>query len=152
MPETDMDAIAEAEAVDAEVTSLRQQELAGAIPMADEPLDPGRLNAIADLLSRAIPALSGGQVPAPPFGEIPPGTRGVDQVPPDIGAAILALGQFVQDQGIEAYAFDPLEAMTSNAGLDEVSAILDGMASDKALVASMAQGGPAGATVEREVS
>lgn len=139
MPENPQEALAEADAIDGDIAAARQAQLAGSIPPADVPLPAARLNALGETIGRLIETLTGGQIPAPEFATA---TGKYNQVPPDLGAAILAIGQFVAERGLEAYAFDPIASMTTPDGLMEVQQIVAGMLSDKELIGSMSQGEP----------
>lgn len=139
MPETDMDAVAESEAIAAEVSAMRQQEISGGIPMADEPLDAARVNTVAQQLAKLVTTMSGGQLDAPKFPKV---SGRVDMVPPDIGATIIALSEFLAEQGVEAYQFDAPSMMGTNAGLDELLGLIEAMLSDRDLQAGMAREEP----------
>jgi hypothetical protein len=133
---------------DEQTKAARQGGLAGAIPMAKEPLKPAMLNAVGQLLSSAVETLSGGQ--APPV-ELESVQGPVDQVPPDLGAQILALGAFVERAAskvpaLEPYKFDPISSMETNAGLAELQGVIQGITSDRKVIGALQ--GPAPATEE----
>ena len=75
------EAEARLEADNAANAGARVDEIAAEIPPADEPLDPGRLNTLADTIQRAAQVLSGGQVDELPIARV---TEPQDSVPPDI--------------------------------------------------------------------
>lgn len=114
---------------------------AQAIPMADEPLDPGTVNAVWALIGPAIERLTDGQMEPEPYADV---EGPVDQVPPELGSKILALGGLAQSgiPALEPYSFDPIAAMKTNAGLQEASTAIERMSRDKAVLKAMKQGPP----------
>ena len=109
----------------------RQDDLAQAIPPAQEPLDMERVNGLSDALMSATDRLSGGQVQ----GDLPRVEGEVDAVPPELFAPLAALAAFVsQIEGAEQFQFDPTEAVTTNNGLAQVAATLDALSQDEAVL------------------
>lgn len=106
---------------EAQTAQAREGGLAQMIPPAEEPLEESNLNALGATLAQAVPVLSGGQVPDV---GIPEYAGAMEQVPIELAKALLAVAAFLQTQkvpGTEQYAFDPIAAMRSNAGLQDAT-------------------------------
>tara|TARA_R100000808_G_scaffold23976_1_gene54116 strand:- start:2533 stop:3063 length:531 start_codon:yes stop_codon:yes gene_type:complete len=103
----------------------------GTAPMASEPLEPTRVNALAETLVAFVQDMAGGQVEIPP---IPPVDAPLDQLPAPIYAALIAISAFLQEtpvDGADQYQFDPSVLAVSNDGLAEASSILSAMMGDE---------------------
>ena len=116
-----------------------QATIGATAPEATEPLTPDRIGMLAETTARAVEAITGGQVPLPPF-ERPTGD--VDRIPPALYTPIVALSRFFQKAGkaglaeAAAHQFDPAELGTSNDGLADLAARMDAIAGDQALIAA----------------
>lgn len=127
---------------DAMTAEARQGALAGMVPAAREPLDEAAVNALGMTLAEAVPILSSGQV-----GElaIPEVQGDLDRLPQELASPLLTVAAFVAQAGVpgaERYAFDPQEAMESNAGLQHATQLIAQMARDPKILAAL--GGEAG--------
>lgn len=127
--------------VDADIATARQAGIAAGIPRAAEPLDAARVNTLGAMIGRTMQALSGGELELPKFGRV---SGKLEAVPPDVGAALISVQQFLEQfsgqiPGLEPYLFDAVDAMSSNAGLDEAAAMVDGLGSDPAVLKAMQQ-------------
>ena len=124
---------------DAMAQQAVQGGLAGAIPPATEPLDGATLNALADIIERAVPELSGGEAAPVQLQRV---QGQVGQVPPDIGAQILTAAAFIdQFPAAGKYKFDPVALMSSNQGIGQIGSIIGQMARDQQLLAAVRGGG-----------
>lgn len=126
---------------DAAMKAARQDGLGAAIPLADGDLSPAPLNALADILREAIPALTNNEITPESIalGEV---TEPVPQMPADIGSQVMAIAGMVDAysskiQGLDRYKFDPLALMTSDTGVQEMANTIASMAADKKVVAAM---------------
>lgn len=110
--------------------------------LPSEPIEASTYNALCEILGKAVDALSGGQAPyehADSAEPIEPGTG----YPPDKAKALTAVKTVLDKvpEG-EPYRFS-LDDLGTNAGVTEVTALLDGAGSDKKLVrATTAPGVP----------
>ena len=124
-------AAAEEAAVVADESKEMEAAVGGTAPMATEPLEPTRVNALADTLMEFVMSMAGGQVQLP---EIPPIDQAVEQLPPSIYAALVAIAAFLEQTtiaGAEQYKFEPADMATDNDGLAEVASILSAMMADE---------------------
>lgn len=131
-------------AEDSKTAEARRGGVAGAIPTAKEPLEESNLNALGSALQAAVPVLSQGQVPELQLGEV---AGPSDSVPQDIGTALLTVAAFVDTAkgkvpGLERYAFDPVGAMETNAGLQSATRAVIAMSEDQALLSKLSAGAP----------
>lgn len=122
---------------DAEVASRRVQQLGEAAPQASEPLEPERLNVLAEMLVGAVDALSQGQAQLPPPQEV---TQPQEQIPADIFAPLMAIQGFLQAEGLKT-DIDIESMATSNDGIGELAASISQLAGDAAV--QMAANSPA---------
>ncbi len=135
---------AQATQADADTAASRQDSLAAAAPPADEPLDPSSVNALGEIISVAIPRLTDGQVPEEKV-MAQPVQEAQEMLPPDIFANVMTVASFMQsasDAGVAAagpYAFDPLELSKTNAGLQEMAAMVSSMGEDEKLKNALKQ-------------
>ena len=89
--------------------------------MADEPLDPARVNALSETVTNMFNVVTGGQMEVP---EIPPVSAPVEQLPPEVFAPLAAVAMFLTEMnipGAEQYAFDPYQLSVSNDGLAQMA-------------------------------
>lgn len=128
----DIDAAVSDDAMRAEKSA--ESQLADLIPVADEPLDPSRVNALGEALRKTLEAW--GTEP-PMLGEV---KAPLEQMPLDIGKFLIALASTASDPSIAdkaptlaGLAFDPIEAMASNKGLIDATVLVRKM-SDTAVV------------------
>lgn len=130
---------------DSQTAQARAGALAQDIPPASEPLEGPLLETLSKVVQQAVPILSGGQVPEL---ELPPMPNGADAVPPELGIPLMTLGAFLSQAagdfpGIDQYAFDPAEAMSSNQGLAEATHKIAGLMEDQKVLGALS--GVAGA-------
>ena len=128
-----------------------QQVVGGTAPEATEPMQADVVNSLGQVLVGAIGSLSGGQIEPPPIPEV---ADAVPSVPPELWAGVVTLGGFLDQavqQGLkeaQAHAGWDLETLgTTNAGLSELTVLVDNVGRDKALAQAMrkpVQGPPAG--------
>lgn len=142
----------EAEAMAADDTARAKQDglmaASEAIPQADEPLKPSVINTAWQLVGPAIEAMTEGQLEAEPYMDV---TEPADRVPPELGQKILAIGSLIRDvPDLSAYAFDPIAALRTNAGLTEASALIDDMSRDKKALKALKAPMPAAEPEETE--
>lgn len=115
-------------------------------PMATEPLDPVKVNALAEIATEAAAELTGGQVPLP---EVPKATEPLEQVPLELFALINGHAQLAATfPAASEYAFDPVEAVSSDEGLANAIATIGAMARDKKVLRAAANGQPEAPSVE----
>ena len=123
-------AAGKAESAMNETSSAAMAAHSEAIPMADEPLEAGNLNALADAVKGAISSISDGEI-EPEVAEV---AEEQDKVPPDLGQLILGIGALVKeyaaDPAFEKYQFDPIAEMKSNDGIVELAGMIDQLGRD----------------------
>ena len=140
---------AQAQQGEADVAASRQESLGAGAPPAEEPLDPSSVNALGEIIAVAIPRLTDGQVPEVP---VAPVEEPQEVLPPDVFAPIMTIAAFMQqasDSGVEAaapFVFDPVELSKTNAGLQEMAAMMSAMGEDEKLKNALKQ--PQGAPTE----
>lgn len=145
--------LATVEAIDDAAAADRQATLGEAAPEAEEPLDPDALNALGEMIVVALPRMSRGQIPAESI-VIAPVTEPQPVMPPDLFSNMLALALGMReavDNGVKAaepYAFDPVVMATTNAGIQEMGAIVSAMGQDEDLANALVQ--PAGPQAPEE--
>lgn len=139
----DIDAAVAKDSADA--AAAGQEAVASAIPEAEEPLKAAVVNSLGQSLGKSIERLTKGQMPAPAFtpveGDLP-------SVPPAIAGPVMAIGAMTQEMmgripQLEPYAFDGPAMLATNAGLQEVGAIIDEMSRDRDLVKALSAKGTA---------
>lgn len=148
MPYDDEDIDAMAVEESGKDAQVREQQIAGAIPMATEPLQPAAVNALAKITASTMEALAGHKVDLPVVTVAEP----VEQVPPALGKQIVALQAMVtklapQIPELEPYADITVDRMVTNTGLRELTRAIGKMGSDKKLGMAMrapARGKPKG--------
>lgn len=128
---------------DAKTAQAQAGSVAQRIPPAQEPLSAKNLELLGSAVAQAVPILSGGQVEEL---ELPQMPDGADAVPPELGVPLLTIAAFIGKAGehipgIEAYAFDPNEAMASNAGLVDAAHQISGLMDDKKIIGALSSGG-----------
>lgn len=139
-------------AEDQETSRVREMGIGAVVPPASEPLQAKVLNSLADVIVQTADKLA----PGGELGEIviQPVKGTVDQVPADLAAKVATFAGFAQAMSeqypeLEPYVFDPGPLMTSNAGLDEIQAIIGGMGSDRALIKALSRPPKSGVTPEK---
>lgn len=148
MPETDTEAIERADAEMAGMAGERQQHIAELVPEAREPLTPAALNSLAAIVDEAVVALSGGQRSPVKFPEV---MEPQPKVPMPLAGFLLLFAQQAeagQPPPIKQYAFDAVELMQTNGGLDEMQSIIGTAGRDAELIEAMQ--GPVEAEDESE--
>ena len=102
-----------------------ESQLSEMIPVADEPLDPSRLNALAETVKATMAAWGSDEV----FSQEVKSPS--DSVPIDIAKYVIALASTASDPNLAEsapnlakLAFDPIEAMTSNKGLIDATVLI----------------------------
>ena len=135
--------IAAAEAAQAQasapVEAEAPQEGEVGAPMATEPLDPARVNALGQTVSAMFSSVTGGEMEVP---EIPEVTEAADQLPAEVFAPLVAVSMFLEEMAIpntEQYKFDPYQLATSNDGLTQMATTVSAMASDQDFINAMQQ-------------
>lgn len=122
-------------AVDGSSAALAEgqtEALGGAAPLASEPLQPNRVNALAQTITSTIEELSGGQIQVPPMPEV---TEELEQLPPEIFAGLVAISAFTEQfPAAEKHRFDPTEFAADNAGLADAIGTVGGISRDKEVV------------------
>lgn len=139
-------------AVQSEAAQANQAAtLSQAAEPATEPLDPARVNSLGETLTRALGAMSGGQI-TPEMVGAEKVAEPLDVIPPKIFAGVAALSAVLGEMGQEA--FDPVALTTSNQGIAELSATIDQISQDPAVAEAMQapQQAPAAAPPEQVAS
>ena len=134
-------AIDEAEAEAAEDTNM---EAAQDAPVSSVPLDPAKVNRMAQALSSAFDAITGGEFVIE-IGEV---QEPVEVLPPEIYGPLTAMSEglaFASEAGVkdaDNYAFDPQAIAGSPDGLTEGYGLFSAMAKDKALIDALSEPPP----------
>ena len=135
-----------------EISAVNAAEQAAAlgqtVPLASEPLQPTEVEVVKQTLQQAMSALSNGQLNTQlaPLDDIEiPGP--LEQLPEPIWILASTLFSFLRqgaEEGVseaEAYAdIDLVELASSNAGLQELAAVLTDMTSDTPLIQAINNG------------
>jgi hypothetical protein len=121
-----------------ETADAASATMGSAAPVADQPLDGVKVGALADAVERAIDVLTDGQVPV----EVEDVGEDVQQLPPKLFAALMALAALAGQFGMEQYAFDPTALGADDQGVAQMLSIVGGMASDPKVAQAARQKGP----------
>lgn len=143
---------ARAVAIANDVHTARQAGVAALVPPATEPLKASPVSVLGKLLDKTIDVLGGGEVELPPLQ--PTGAGQLERVPPDVGVRFVTLAQFVGAAGeqfpaLQSYKLDPA-LLTTNDGIVEAQAIVQGLGSDQEVIAALRQPAPGPAPEEIE--
>lgn len=132
----------EVKQMDDEKHQATVQSVGDAAPMAEQPLPAAKVDDLVDALNQAKSALSGGELP-----ELAPVGADVEQLPPEVFADLTTMSmalERLQQSGLQTkkYAYNPVEAASSVAGLTMATAKLRALAQDDAIVEALNAGAP----------
>jgi len=119
-------------------------EAATEAPVSSVPLEPSKVNRMAQALSAAFDAITGGEFPME-VGEV---QDPVEVLPPEIYGPLTAMSEglaFASEAGVkdaDNYAFDPQVIAGSPDGLTEGYGLFSAMAKDKALIDALSEPPP----------
>lgn len=136
--------------VTADDAAAGEEMASAATPMATEPIVPGTIDTLSAVLPRAIERLTGGQIPADSV-QIPPVEGDMEKLPPAAAKHLLAVAGMVKAfaqriPGLEQYAIEPEQELTTNDGIVQAAFKVDKLSKDSKLVKQLAApsgGGPA---------
>lgn len=131
----------EIEQKDAEARASAGQAVGQQAPMAEEPLDSGRVQGVTNALNAATKFLSDGQIATIELAE---NEDGEEQLPPELFAGLVAyqggIDAAIQAgiEGADRYQIDATTAARSNSGLLEAEGVLKTAAKARDLKADLA--------------